>query len=312
MNPLSDASNLQIGFELFDPNHKTIIKEEKSKEGTHVHTVLEEGNEDIVEKLKLFSQNGNVPNILLSGPPGTGKTTTILCLARALLGESANEDKEDLEENEKVVIVEPWLPSNGDYSAYNVWATQHKDLVPSSGLIENSIRNSTNRISSALSYTTQLLSLIGFYLDEKFPRKIHFKEFYTNTDQNGRKVYLTEEQFAHKVAKLNANIFYFCLQQGVDIRLLSPKKTLKNLQLLTDINPRTIDEYKAFTFSSEAVSLVEKYLGHDLSIFIDDDEFDYNLKGDIERAEDDLNELEWESVPEMPYSSDALTYSNVS
>lgn len=192
-------------------------------------------------------------------------------------------------------------------------ANQHKDLVPSSGgLAENSIRIATNRISSALSYTTQLLSVIGFYLDEKFPRKLHFKEFYTNTDQNGRKIYLTDEHFVHKVAKLNANILYFCLQQGVDIRLLEPKKTLKNLQLLTDINPIPIDKAKAYTFSQEAERLVENHLGNDLALSIDEDEFDYNLTGDYDRTEDELNELDWESVPEMPYSSDTLIYSNVS
>lgn len=193
-------------------------------------------------------------------------------------------------------------------------ATQHKDLIPSSGgLTENSIRTATNRISAALSYTTQLLSVIGFYLDEKFPRKVHFKEFYTNTDLNGSKLYLTDDKFAHKVAKLNANILYFCLQQGVDIRLLEPKKTLKNLQLLTDINPCPIDKAKAYTFSEEAERLVDLYLSKDLALTIDEDEFDYNLHGDYERTDDDLNELEWESVPDIPtWTNDALTYSNVS
>ncbi|XP_003743317.1 replication factor C subunit 2 [Galendromus occidentalis] len=49
------------------------------------------GNEETVARLEVFSRQGNVPNIILCGPPGVGKTTTILCLARLLLGSSFRE-----------------------------------------------------------------------------------------------------------------------------------------------------------------------------------------------------------------------------
>mmetsp|Transcript_15744 Transcript_15744/g.34111 ORF Transcript_15744/g.34111 Transcript_15744/m.34111 type:complete len:344 (-) Transcript_15744:438-1469(-) len=46
------------------------------------------GNEDAVSRLKKIAEDGNMPHLIFAGSPGTGKTTSILCLAHALLGPS--------------------------------------------------------------------------------------------------------------------------------------------------------------------------------------------------------------------------------
>jgi chromosomal replication initiation ATPase DnaA len=44
------------------------------------------GNRETVERLRAMAVDGNVPHLILCGPPGTGKTTSIHALAHELLG----------------------------------------------------------------------------------------------------------------------------------------------------------------------------------------------------------------------------------
>ncbi|VWU52605.1 replication factor C subunit 4, putative [Hepatocystis sp. ex Piliocolobus tephrosceles] len=44
------------------------------------------GNPFVINTLKSIIVSGNMPNLLLAGAPGTGKTTSILCLASEMLG----------------------------------------------------------------------------------------------------------------------------------------------------------------------------------------------------------------------------------
>lgn len=51
------------------------------------NTVDEVAHQDeVVRTLKMSIEQGNLPHLLFHGPPGTGKTTTILAVARALYG----------------------------------------------------------------------------------------------------------------------------------------------------------------------------------------------------------------------------------
>ncbi|WFD29329.1 replication factor C subunit 4 [Malassezia sp. CBS 17886] len=49
------------------------------------------GNAATIDRLRVIEENGNCPHLLVSGLPGIGKTTSVHCLAHALLGDAYKE-----------------------------------------------------------------------------------------------------------------------------------------------------------------------------------------------------------------------------
>lgn len=200
-------------------------------------------------------------------------------------------------------------------------AIQQKDLVASSSLMaDGSIRNTAQRISSALSFSTQLTLVIASFFDLSLPKKLNFCDFDTKLDSNGRYVFLSETELANKVAKLNANIVNCMFSLNIDLKDNSnnrcdPRATLFNLQRISRLENH-LPFNRRVPISSKSLSkwlhLAEPLLKDDLALIKDEDELNLTARSKSDEENDDeLNDLDWESVPEMPYANEPLTYSNV-
>jgi len=131
-------------------------------------------------------------------------------------------------------IVSPSLPDSGDYSAYNAWVANNRDGVPG-GRCEATDHNPAYNISAALTYTTQLVNVLAFYLDVRLPNKLSYSEFCGHE--------MTDTQFAHRVAKLNSNVLHLCYTQNVNPELLHPARTLHNILLLLNTEVSDLGRY---------------------------------------------------------------------
>lgn len=185
-------------------------------------------------------------------------------------------------------IVEPWLPSDGDYSAYSLWVNDNKDQLQAP-IDESPERNPALRIGAALAYSTQLVKNLASYLDVILPAK-------TDLDVFNREL-LNDAEFSYNVAKLNTNVIHLCVSQGINISLLNSQRTLKNLLLLYNMNICDLGRKPIFELGDEdddkIASKIESELVKDLSL-VRDEFYDFNKFSTEDNDDDDVSDSEWE------------------
>ncbi|ESO87677.1 hypothetical protein LOTGIDRAFT_234926 [Lottia gigantea] len=143
-------------------------------------------------------------------------------------------------------ILEPTLPSNGNYSAYYMWVSLSKENNGTTPEQECGGSNLGHTFRAALCYCSQLLSILLYILDINHPKKQCYSEF-CNDD-------ITEKQLANSVNKLNHNVLYLCFSQGIKEVHLSPKDTLHNLYVL--LQNHNIGRCIPFEVSEEMINSV--------------------------------------------------------
>ncbi|XP_015790433.1 beclin 1-associated autophagy-related key regulator [Tetranychus urticae] len=200
----------------------------------------------------------------------------------------------------RYLIVEPWIPRDSIARAYCHWLDKMKDPIKLSPIgetdgLDGKIReNDSYRVSAALSYITQLLSVASYYMDARFPKRLNFVEFYSKCSDSGPEIFLTDEEILHKVAKLNANLIYLCLSQRVDPRYLEPTYTGHNLTLLLNPNFSNLDQAGPIYIDSETHRRVEESLYPDYILVEPSESQDFSEADDI--FDEECIGNDWESV----------------
>lgn len=149
----------------------------------------------------------------------------------------------------------PALPANGDYSAYADWVQRQRDgssnasassatstaaavaaAAAASSISASSVgagsaaaalqtvptsANDAYRITAALTYTTQLVNLLGYFLNVNLPYRVNYADFCNKE--------LSAGAFERKCFRLNTNVLALCVAQNVERRLVVGPQTIANL-----------------------------------------------------------------------------------
>ncbi|XP_011496345.1 PREDICTED: beclin 1-associated autophagy-related key regulator isoform X2 [Ceratosolen solmsi marchali] len=193
-------------------------------------------------------------------------------------GKWINDTENSLEVHHRIVA--PTLPGSGDYSAYSLWVAENKDSVPG-GNKENAIHNPAYNINAALTYATQLVNIIAYYLNVRLPYKLAYSEFYGSE--------MSDQKFARKVARLNSNILHLCFTQNTDTSVLHPMHTLKNLMHLLNTEISDLGRIGPIEIDPNVITHLHNQLVTDLE----------NSDDSASDEEEDAFNWEWEAVPNV-------------
>ncbi|XP_043273429.1 beclin 1-associated autophagy-related key regulator [Venturia canescens] len=178
-------------------------------------------------------------------------------------------------------IVASTLPGSGDYSAYSLWVAAAKDEIPGVNK-ENAMHNPAHNISAALTYATQLVNIIAYYVDVRLPYKISCCEFGVGE--------MSSQKFARKVARLNSNVLHLCFTQNTNTAVLHPMHTLQNLMHLLNTNISDFGRIGPMELEQNVLEEMHSQLAPDLE----------NSEDSTSDEEGDAFNFEWETVPNVP------------
>lgn len=210
----------------------------------------------------------------------TSSTVSKLAEARRTTYLSGRWVCDDHNGDTSISIAGPWitLPNNGDYSAYYNWVEEKRSAQGP----EMEHNNPAYTISAALCYATQLVNTLSHILNVNLPRKLYNSEF---CGEN-----LSRWKFNRAVNKLNSNILYLCFSQHVDLDLLHPLHTLRNLMYLVCPDSENLGRSGPFEISADLEDSME---------FVDPSGAGESDESGDEHISDEETDLgtDWENLP---------------
>ncbi|XP_040267780.1 beclin 1-associated autophagy-related key regulator [Bufo bufo] len=290
--------------ELYLRSHRHQEKKEKIQRRNHkLSVVVEKRNKDlksrhaelaslrrshILELTSVIFPIGEVKNVTRdpddvsfeNDNAMTSSTVSKLAEARRTTYLSGRWVCDDHNGDSSISIAGPWitLPNNGDYSAYYNWV-EEKKTTPGPDMEHN---NPAYTISAALCYATQLVNTLSHILNVSLPRKLYNSEF---CGEN-----LSRWKFNRAVNKLNSNILYLCFSQHVDLDLLHPLHTLRNLMYLVSSDSENLGRSGPFEISADLEDSME---------FVDPSGAGESDESGDEHISDEETDLgtDWENLP---------------